>query len=437
MRRQLFVLSVLLAVSGLPSRALSQPPPAAGLDPVDAAPIILGERLTLRSRMLDAEVTMKIWLPESFAQASPDHTYPVVFVSGMHGEMFFDVLAGMVKHLASRERMPESIVVSLDSLGPTPTVHTNGMWPRRETLGGADAPEQALAHLEYEVFPFLARTYRANDHRTIIGVSGSSLFPIYTFTHAPGLFDAHVLIAVADMVGMGYEAGTTFADTFASVLTAHPELRPRLYVGVAGDDVEKRSDHRQSLDAFARRLGGIAHLDLRLEVISGTDHYAVLIPAVRSALDLLYPKAQWSARYRDLVAQDGDALDNLDRYYAALSASVGFTVLPRANRWNNVNSLRFITRHLIGLGRTAEAVRVAQRRVAYRPRTPAARSGLADALEADGQLTAAVAAQEAAVRLAAADDSGLDAAAREALAARLASLRAAHADEAVGGGADP
>jgi hypothetical protein len=51
-----------------------------------------------------------------------------------------------------------------------------------------------------------------------------------------------------------------------------------------------------------------------------------------------------------LVAQPGDALDNIDGYYQELSRAYGFAILPRADRWNNVNSLRFLIRHLIRLG---------------------------------------------------------------------------------------
>ena len=143
--------------------------------------------------------------------------------------------------------MSEAIVVSLESLGAIPEIHTNGMWSA-ETLGGGSDPEPYLRHLEEEVFPYLERTYRANDYRMIVGVSGSSLFPIHTFTAAPDLFDSYVLIAAADMIGMGYAPGQTFIDAFAGSLEKTPARGVKLYLGTAEDDLEKREDYLQNID---------------------------------------------------------------------------------------------------------------------------------------------------------------------------------------------
>jgi len=372
---------------------------------VASTPITVGERITFRSEVLSTTVSMNLALPASFAHSSAEHTYPVIFINGEHGNRFFSTLAGIVKHLGDRERIPESIVVSLNDMGDIPEIFTNGMWSR-ETLGGSGDPRKSLQHLEREVIPYLERRYRANDYRMIIGVSGSSLFPIYTFTQAPTLFDSHVLIAAADMMGMGYEAGKTFRDAFEAAFLESPKRKAKLYVGVADSDVEKRPDYRENLDDLAKRLGRFKKLDVRAEVVANADHYEVFIKSMLSAFDQNFPMGRWSSRYREIVAQPGDALANIDRYYEELSREVGFRVLPRADRWNSVNCLRFMIRHLIQEGRAKEAVAVAQRRVQYRPSYPPAYEGLAEALEANGEITAAVEAQKKANELAKAKAEG-------------------------------
>ncbi len=404
MQRIAPIASVLTLVAGV---AVAQPEAAAQpetdtpprLEVVDRAAITVGEKIVFRSEILSDDVTMSVYVPESFAISSDDHTYPVIFANGGHGREFFPTLAGIVKLLGSRERMPESIVVSLNNGGAIPEVFTNGMWSR-ETIGGSTDPRKSLRHLEEEVIPYLEKHYRANDYRMIIGVSGSSLFPIYTFTEAPELFDSHVLIAAADMLGMGYEAGKTFVDAFEAALEKTPQREAKLYVGVAGDDLEQREDYRPNLEELSRRLRRFEALDLKVEVVRNTDHYEVFIKAVQSALDQNFPKQRWSSRYRELVAQPGDALENIDRYYAELSQVYGFKILPRADRWNSVNCLRFMTRHLIQQERMDEALAIAERRVEYHPRVPGSFTGLADALEAKGDLRAAVKAQEKALALA-------------------------------------
>ncbi|MCG8457272.1 MAG: hypothetical protein MI919_13435 [Holophagales bacterium] len=417
MRRAVALLLAFFVVSAASGREV---PAEAGeeFQVLGSTPVMIGQRVELRSKILGTEVSMNIALPGSFEVASPDHTYPVIFVHGSHGEQFFGTVAGIVRHLGERERIPESIVVSLNDIGAIPEVFTNGMWAA-EKLGGSGDPQADLRHLEQEVIPYLERSFRANGFRMIVGVSGSSLFPIFTFTRAPEMFDSYLLVAAADVLGMGYEKGKTFIDAFEAAFEASPQRRTSLYLATAGRDLEKRSDYRANLDAARARLGRFEHLDLGVEVMPKADHYTVLIDALQYALAQRFPPERWSARYRELVAQPGDALANIDAYYRELSSHYEFEILPRANRWNNVNCLRFMIRHLIREGRTKEAVSVAERRVSYRPRVPAAHAGLADAFEANGQPAAAIEAQQKAVDLARASSSPD----LEAFEARLKSLR--------------
>ncbi|MCB1037380.1 MAG: hypothetical protein KDD47_26350, partial [Acidobacteria bacterium] len=373
--------------------------PASGLERVASEPLAMGERITFRSGVLDSEVSMSLYLPEDFAVSSPDHTYPVLFLSGAHGERFFSTLAGIVRHLADRELMPETLVVSLGDVEALPEIYTHGMWGA-EKIGGFGDPQKSLRHLEAEVFPYLASHYRANDYRMLLGVSGSALFPLYALTHARHLFRGTLLFAAADMIGMGETPEATFLDALESTVTATPGSWHLLYVGAADHDLEDREDYRTNLDQLASRFRRFPSLAVQVEVFPETDHYEVVIQGLLSALRQHFPRDRWSADYRALAAQPGNVLENLDRYYRDLSRDYGFAILPRADRWNSVNCLRFLTRYLIQQERTAEAVAVARRRVAYRPSEPAAHEGLADALEADGQLPLAVKAQQQALYLA-------------------------------------
>lgn len=371
-----------------------------GLEAVATDPVVIGQELTLHSQILDDEITMNIAVPDGFEVSSSAHTYPVIFVHGWHGEQFFKSVAGLIKHLADRERMPESLVVSLNDIGDIPKIYTRGMWSGRETLGGEGDAESSLRHLREEVFPYLKTHYRANDHRMIIGVSGSSLFPIYTFTEAPDLFDSFVLVAAADTLGMGYDEDSTFIDAFEASLKSDVKRRVKLFVGTAEYDLDGEPEYQKNLDDLNRQLGRLEQIDLVEEVFPKSDHYAVLMKVMLAVVEQNYPPERWSSRYRDLVAQPGDALANIDRYYQELSQHYGFTILPRADRWNNVNCLRFMIRHLIREERPKEAVSVARRRIEYRPTQADSYKGLADALSADGQHGAAVEAQEKAIELA-------------------------------------
>ncbi len=221
-----------------------------------------------------------------------------------------------------------------------------------------------------------------------------------------GLFDTHVVLAGADMIGMGYEAGETFIDVFAESLAKSPGRQTRLYMGVAEDDLIKEESYRANMVELERRLAPFRteRLKLKVEVIPDEGHYDAYIKAILSAIDMVYPKKKWSPKFRDMIAKPGDALANIDAYHRELSEEYGFPILPNANRWNSVNCLRWVGGKLRRDGRIPEAIAVLERWVEYRPRSAWALHSLSEALEAGEKLQEAIVKQQKAVELAKAHD---------------------------------
>lgn len=384
----LFSHSVLLAQSGV------------GIETLSSTPLELGQRIKFRSEILNETRMMNIRLPESFYEVSEDHVYPVLLIDGTHGDQFFSTVSGMVRHLSSVSRMPETIVISFhDNMIYAPHVHSNGMWTSREILDYGADPESFRRHLEEELFPYLKEQFRAADYRMIMGVSGSSLMTLHSFAKMPDLFDAHFLYAAADMIGMGYEAGKTFIDAFEDRMKAKPDGKGQLYVSVAEDDVLRGAHegaYKKNMDALRDRLSPYTteNFKLKVEVIPQEGHYDSVLKGLLSALEMVFPHDQWSPKFRDLIKEPGNAMDNIDAFHQRLSETYGFPILPKAERWNSVNCLRFIGGKLLRDGRVKEAVEVFERRVAYRPRLAAAWNSLAEALKADGQTDRAREAEE-------------------------------------------
>ncbi len=366
-------------------------------------PLIHGNQLTIYSEILQESRTLNVYLPESFHEASKEHTYPILMLSGSHGHQFFHMITGLIKHLSYVNRMPECVVVSVaDGKYYAPNVYTNGMWSSRGQIEFDADPDLYVKHLTQELFPFFKKNYRTNDYRMIVGVSGSSVFPLHTFAKVPGLFQAHITVATADMIGMGYEEGKTFIDAFEQAMKDNPKQKAILYLGIAADDMTWNPKYQTNIDNLNNALLPFTSKQLRLktEVIPNEGHYDCIIKAMLSAVEMIFPKQKWSPKFREIIKQPGDALANIDAVHQKLSDEYGFTVLPKAERWNNVNCLRFIGGKLMRDGRTEEAIRIMERRAKYRPKSAAARSGLSEAFEADGQLTAAIKVQEETIQLA-------------------------------------
>ena len=371
--------------------------------PDELNPISLGHRFTYYSELLNEERTVNIYLPEYYEESSPEHKYPVIFLNDEHGDRFFQATAGLVRHLSYVERIPESIVVSFhNSESYAPTVYNNGMWGDRETLEFGKDPDLFIEHLEKEFFPMLQEKFRAADFNIIVGVSGSGVFPLHAFAKGNHLFDAYFIHACADVIGMGYESGKTFVDAFEQSFNQIPNQKTRLYFSVADGDLNWQEEYKENLKDLEQRLEPFVsdEFKMKIDVISNEGHYDSYLKALLAGFEFVFPKEKWSPKYRDIADKQGNAMANIDSFYQNLSDEYGFQILPKANRWNNVNCLRFIGSRYLIEERTAEAIEVLQRWVAYRPQSVEALSQLANGYQINQQNQLAISTQQKAVELA-------------------------------------
>lgn len=365
-----------------------------------SSPLTYAQQDVIDSEILGEQRRFNILLPESFHTASDTHTYPVLILLE---DEFFHMVSGVVKHLSSVERMPETIVVSILDMSYMPTIYTNGssFWPG-EKLADED-PALFTKHLREELFPYLQAHYRANDFRMIMGLSPTSVYALHAFVKEADLFDAHIAIAAGDMLGMGYEAGERFIDLLASEVKNFPDKKRYLYVTSADADAGSQwPEIKPNLEELERVLGPYRSENFSFisKVFPNEGHYDVALPALLEALALVFPQHEWSARYRDIVNQAGNAMANLDAYYRELSKQYGFSILPRAERWNSINRLSWVGPYLLRQGRPAEGIEVIERWAAYRPKSTAALDELSRAYEASGELEKALGAMSKAHELA-------------------------------------
>ena len=332
-------------------------------------PINTAKRITIRSDILDRDVSFNLYLPDNYDVAADNHKYPVIVAAGAHGVQFFHTLTGITNHLGKLERMPESIVITMETTASDKVV-TNGMWGR-ETIGPFGDAEAATRHLQEELFPFLETHYRATDYRVIIGVSGSALYPIYTYLKHPGLFDAHLLLTSADMIGMGYEGESNFIEQFHKLRKQQPDIATQLYIGVADWDLNGPNDQKyvHNLDQFRGQLLPLADEQHKfvVDVIPRIRHYEMYMKGVIAGLDMVFPFEKWSAKYRDIIKQPGSPLKNLEQHFQQLGAEYGFDIFPKADRWNSINGLGILAKRQWQANNNDNAREMLNRAIEYYP----------------------------------------------------------------------
>jgi predicted alpha/beta superfamily hydrolase len=359
-----------------------------------STPLNYGQQITFDSKILGKSQVMNIYLPENFEQSSAHHTYPVIFVNDGHGMKFFHALTGIVKHLSEVERMPKSIVVSLNDTH-APEIYVNKLWSGWSGLDKFEEygqPELYNRHLNEEIFPFLKQNYRANNHRTIIGVSGSALFGLNSFVQHPKNFNNYIFMASSDVIAMGLKNKHTFIDAMAESLNKGQGNRKYLYLSDADSDLQGERRNKQNLSDLNDKLSIYKNENFTfdIETIPNENHYAAFLKTMLSAFEHMYPQKIWAPKYRELIKQPGDAMENIDNFYQTLSAKYSFDILPNADRWNNVNNLRFISGKLLRDGRVDEAITVAERWNLYQPKSLAALLTWAQALEKSSKYKQAI-----------------------------------------------
>lgn len=345
---------------------------------------------SIYSEVLNESRIIYIYLPESFHAASEDHRYPVLVLLE---DEFFYIVSGVVKHLSSVERIPETIVVSILDMSYIPTVYTNEstFWPSEQLSD--ENPDLFTKHLKEELFPYLESNYRANDFRMIMGLSPTSIYTFHTFVREPELFDAQIAIAAGDILGMGYNKGERFIDLIANEVENSRQRKRYLYVTSSDADSGGNSPEiGENLLELNEVLSPLQSENFKFisKIFPNEGHYDVALPALMEALGLIFPKEEWSPRYRDIVSKPGNAMENIDNYYEQLSKKYGFQILPRAERWNSVNRLSWIGPYLIRQGRTSEGIEIIERWVDYRPKSIFALTELAKVYEDNNQLEKAV-----------------------------------------------
>jgi hypothetical protein len=142
-------------------------------------PIVIGETITIDSKVLMKKASIQIRLPNSY-QALKNKRYPVFITLGS-----FAAAAATVDTLSHNQEypMPDTILVSL-------TTETAVSFIQRGVKS-----EDFINFLETDVIPYIDKHYRSQPFRILAAEERFGQAPLYAFIHKPNLFQAHFAIS--------------------------------------------------------------------------------------------------------------------------------------------------------------------------------------------------------------------------------------------------
>ncbi len=246
----------------------------------------------IRAAALQRDYQLFVALPDSYATSG--RRYPVVFITDAN--YAFPVARGIASRLHKHAGLEEVIVVGLSYANGesgnysrrrdyTPTVSRNGV-DRSDMPGRQQAFGEAAAYGRFiatEVFPLIARQYRADmDRKIFVGHSYGSLLGLQILLTRPDTFDHYILGSPS----LWYDRGVMF-DREKAYAAGHRDMPASIFFGIGSRETlapgKTRSRAKEQFDMVAdlREFHGAlaAHrypgLTSTVKVFADEDHASV------------------------------------------------------------------------------------------------------------------------------------------------------------------
>jgi hypothetical protein len=263
----------------------------------------------LPSRLLQRNYQLYVSLPETY-QDEPQRKYPVLFVTD--APYAFPLIRSIGRRVGDHGKgLEEFILIGLSyANGDTPKYsrdrdytptadnrgrsYESGMPGRPLIYGEAEAYRRFIAE---EVFPFVARSYRADMGRKIYaGHSYGGLLGIHMLLTEPTMFEHYILGSPSLWFNQKvmFEREKTYA-------AAHKDLPADVFMAVGSFETlnpssdDPRYDHEddmvRDLQKFERRLKSRGYPSLRVQtkVVDDEDHLTVFPAIITRGLTHMLP----------------------------------------------------------------------------------------------------------------------------------------------------
>jgi predicted alpha/beta superfamily hydrolase len=203
--------------------------------PAASKPIVFGQAIVLKSKVMAEPRTINVWLPPSYAKNK--QAYPVLYVIDGGLEQDFLHVTGTAQLGMIWGRNVEAIIVGIETkdrrkelVGPTQDAELLKKYPT------AGKSELFRRFIREEVKPVVARQFRTSGQTAVIGESLAGLFIVETWLDEPVVFDGYAAISPSlwwDREALSRKATELPADRMGK--------QPRLYLNIANEGAEMQA----------------------------------------------------------------------------------------------------------------------------------------------------------------------------------------------------
>ncbi len=259
-------------------------------------PLVIGKSDLLHSKTLKEDRILNIYLPENY-NTNDTLTYPVIYILDGGIEEDFLHVAGIVRFNTQDwiGRSLRSIVVGIEgntrrrdftfAVSNTAFIEKEGF--SKSSFPQYGGSEKYMNFIEKELQPYIAKAYKAQAKRTIIGESLAGLITTEILLKRPNLFDDYIIISPS--LWWGDQLLLTDAE---DLLNKNLSKQVNVYLGVPNKE-EYIKMYNES-EMLQKLLKSNKNINLIFDYMPEELHSTVIHQAVYNAFKKLYPKTFYS-----------------------------------------------------------------------------------------------------------------------------------------------
>lgn len=268
-KKILLICIMLLGISGLVSAQKG-----------NVKPLTIGEIRTLKSKILNEERTLNIYLPQNFDKAK---SYPVIYLlDGSLNEDFIHV-TGLVQFFNQMYSMPETIVVGIANIDRKRdfTFHTDLKDLQKDypTTGHSD---KFISFIEKELKPYIENQFKTTE-TYIFGQSLGGLLATEILLKKPELFNNYFIISPS--LWWNDESLLKSAN---QLLTKIPDTKKFIYISVGkGEHPVMIKDAQDLYDVLKKSSKN--NWTIEYKMMETDNHATILHRSLYEGLVKLFP----------------------------------------------------------------------------------------------------------------------------------------------------
>ena len=254
------------------------------------SPFVLGVINQISSKELGEIRILNIYLPDGYSKTDTTR-YPVIYLLDGSADEDFIHIAGLVQYNSFEwvNRLPKSIVVGIatvdrkrDFTFPTTIESDQKKYP---TSGHSD---RFIAFLQNELQPFIAKKYRTNSSKTLIGESLGGLLASEILLKTPVLFNKYIIVSPS----LWWDNGSLL-DHDAQLLQKSFTRQTDIYIGVGKEGLTPTEKPRvMEVDAniLADKIKQSKSKGVKVyfDYLTQENHGTVMHQAVSNAIGILH-----------------------------------------------------------------------------------------------------------------------------------------------------